>query len=192
LSGNPVIDRVPWGKSRLAASVAGKIDVRCDMTTTEFVTSAGVLTSSAVLPDELVLAEAAEIDLRWRAETMGARYRPLDSWFELDLLLMRIGQPGFGYLIVESVPLGRFVQAMGDPEALIIEVCGDAGVWHPDVWRLRRPFGATLPHAALDAQLWDGGMDARSLFTAGEAAGAFRQWLRGGSVAGVELEAVRY
>jgi hypothetical protein len=91
---------------------------------------------------------------------------------------MRIGQPGFGFLIVESLPLHRFVQAMGEPEALIIEVCGNAGVWHPDVWRLRRD--APLPHAPLDAQLWDGGMDARCLFTAAEAAAMFREWLRGG------------
>jgi hypothetical protein len=180
LSGNPVIDRVPWGKNRLAASVAGKFDVRCDMTATD------------VLLQPQVIAEPEELDLRWRAESMGVRYLPLTSWVEMDLLIMQIGQPGFGYLIVENLAMHRFVQAMGDTEAMIIEVCGNAGTWHPDVWRLRRPFGATLPHAALDGQLWDGGMDARSLFTAGEAAGAFRQWLRGGSVAGVELEAVRY
>lgn len=150
----------------------------CDMTTTD------------VLPAVQVLAEPFEIDLRWRAESIGVGYLPLTSWFELDLLIMQIGQPGFGFLIVESLPLHRFVQAMGEPEALIIEVCGSAGVWHPDVWRLRRD--APLPHAPLDAQLWDGGMDARCLFTAVEAAAAFREWLRGGSVSGVGLERVVY
>jgi hypothetical protein len=82
LSGNPVIDWVPWGKNRLAASVAGKFDVRCDMTTTE------------VLAEEQVLAEPFEIDLRWRAESMGVGYLPLTSWFELDLLSCGSGSRG--------------------------------------------------------------------------------------------------
>jgi hypothetical protein len=166
------------GQELARASVAGKFDVRCDMTATD------------LLVQPQVIAEPDELDLRWRAAFMGTDYRPLESWDELDLLLMHIGMPGFGFLIVERLTRDRFVQAMGDTGALIIEVCGNAGTWHPDVWRLRRD--TPLPHAALDGQLWDGGMDARCLFTAAEAAVVFREWLVGGSVLGVELESVQY
>ena len=84
-------------------------------------------------PDTELLAELEDIDLRWRAEGMGMRYRPLSSWLELDLLLARLGIGGPDYIIVESLARNRFVQTMGDPGALIIEVCGNAGTPHPDV-----------------------------------------------------------
>ncbi len=143
-------------------------------------------------PDAQLLAELEEIDLRWRAEGMGMRYRPLGSWLELDLLLARLGIDGPEYIIVESLARNRFVQTMGDPGALIIEVCGNAGTPHPDVWRLRRAPGDVLPTASLGAVLFEGGMDAENLFTVDEAGRVFREWLRGGAVSGVVLERVVY
>ncbi len=143
-------------------------------------------------PDAQLLAELEEIDLRWRAEGMGMRYRPLRSWLELDLLLVRLGIGGPDFIIVESLGRNRFVQTMGDPGALIIEVCGNLGTPHPDVWRLRRAPGDVLPTAELGAVLFGGGIDVENLFTVEEAGRVFREWLRGGAVSGVVLERVVY
>lgn len=143
-------------------------------------------------PDVQLFAELEEIDLRWRAEGMGMQYSPLRSWLELDLLLARLGIGGPDFIIVESLARNRFVQTMGDPGALIIEVCGNLGTPHPDVWRLRRAPGDVLPTAALGAVLFEGGMDVENLFTVEEAERVFREWLRGGAVSGVVLERVVY
>jgi hypothetical protein len=143
-------------------------------------------------PDAQLLAELEEIDLRWRAEGMGMRYRPLRAWLELDLLLARLGIGGPDFIVVESLARHRFVQTMGDPGALIIEVCGNAGTLHPDVWRLRRAPGDVLPTASLGVVLFEGGMDAENLFIVEEAGRVFREWLRGGEVSGVVLERVVY
>lgn len=81
---------------------------------------------------------------------------------------------------------------MGDAGALIIEVCGNAGTMHPDVWRLCRAPGDVLPTAELGAVLFEGGVDVENLFTVEEAGRVFREWLRGGAVSGVVLERVVY
>ncbi len=139
-----------------------------------------------------LLHELEEINLRWRAEGMGMHYNPLRSWIELDLLLARLRIDGPEFLIVESLATHRWVQTMGDPGALIIEVCGNAGTPHPDVWRLRRAPGDVLPTASLGALLFEGGMHLENLFTVEEAGRVFREWLRGGAVSGVVLERVVY
>jgi len=143
-------------------------------------------------PDAQLLAELEEIDLRWLAEGMGTQYRPLRSWLELDLLLARLGIDGPEFIIVESLARSRWVQTMGDPGALIIEVCGNAATSDRDVWRLRRAPGDVLPTASLGALLFEGGMPVENLFTVEEAGRVFREWLRGGAVSGVVLERVVY
>lgn len=142
--------------------------------------------------DLRMLEEPEEIDLRWRAQGMGVWFRPLASWGEMDRLLGMVGVDGPEYLIVESVSRHRFAQTMGDPNALIIEVCGNAGSGHPDVWRLRRAPGDRLPHAELGATLFEGGMDPDCLFTVAEAARVFRAWLGGGELCGYGVEGVVY
>ena len=148
------------------------------------------MTIADVLVDSLPLEELDEVDLRWRAHD-SPLYQPLTRWIELDLLLMGVGS-SFEYLIVESLATHRFVQTMGDPAALIIEVCGNAGSYHPDVWRLRRARSDRLANAELGATLFDGGMDPECLFTVEEAARVFREWLRTGQLSRFELEAVHY
>ncbi len=145
-----------------------------------------------VQTDLALLEELVEPDLRWREEGMDG-YAPLTSWMELDLLLSRLGIGGPDYLVVESLATSRFVQTMGDPKALIIEVCENAGTFYPDVWRLRRAPGDRLPNGELGALLFEsGGVGAEHLFTVEEAARVFREYLRHGSVSGVELERVVY
>lgn len=159
------------------------------MTMSDVLTGIETGTESCVQTE--LLEELESVDLRWRAPGM-VGYEPLRSWIELDLLLMRMGTPDFEYVIVESLATGRWVQTMGDPEALIIEVCGDAGASRAHVWRLRRAPGDRLSYAELAATQWEGGIDLDSLFTVDEARRVFREWLRGGSATGASLDPVKY
>jgi hypothetical protein len=146
-------------------------------------------------PLPLVEVEPAPepLNLRWTAQYLKPEYRPLASWLELDFLIMRIGQENFDYLIVESPHTGRFAQALGDPEGMIIEVCGEMGINHPEVWQLRRASSNRLPDAELTAQLFEGdGVDPDALFTASEASELFRGWLQRGSVGKYQLVPVIY
>jgi hypothetical protein len=118
-------------------------------------------------------------DVRWTARHLQPRYRWVDSWLDIDLLLMQLGEPDLPYVIVEARQAARFAQAMGESDAMIVEVSSQVGMQHPTVWRLRRD--VALPHAQLATLGWEGdGVDALTLFTAEEAGVVFRSWLRHG------------
>ena len=148
------------------------------------------LAIESIQTETVPLPEFEPIDLRWRAECMRG-YLPLDSLIEVDQVLMLVGEPGYDFIVVQRLARSRFAQAMGDPAALIIEVCDTAGSMSPLVWRLRRAHDR-LPHAELGATLFDGGMDPDNLFTVTEAFTLFRDWLGSGSVSGVSLDPVDY
>lgn len=132
--------------------------------------------------------------LTWTTEYLRPDYEPLASWFELDLLIMRVGQDGFPYLVVVDDARRRFAQCMGDAEGMIIEVCDTAGAWRPLVWRLRRHPSGRLPHAAMNAELFDGDGEVVGdhLFTASEAIVVFREWLRCGTAGELRFDEVPY
>jgi len=131
-------------------------------------------------------------DLRWTASHLRPEYRPVESWLEIDLLLMQLGEPDLPYVVVESRRMARFAQAMGESDAMIIEVCSESGIPRPTVWRLRR--AVALPYAELAVHSWEGaGVAAETLFTADEASVAFRSWLCEGALpSGATVERVVY
>ena len=131
-------------------------------------------------------------DLRWTASHLRPEYRPVEAWLEIDLLLMQLGEPDLPYVVVESRSTARFAQAMGESDAMIIEVCSESGMPRPTVWRLRR--AVALPYAQLAVHSWEGaGVAAETLFTANEASVAFRSWLREGALpSGATVERVVY
>jgi hypothetical protein len=165
--------RKPWLTPALAPELKAATDPEHQAT---------VATAPAPLPH----------DLRWTASHLQPEYRPVESWLEIDLLLMQLSEPGLPYVVVESRSTRRFAQAMGESDAMIIEVCSEGGMPHPAVWRLRR--AVALPYAALATHSWDGdGVAAETLFTAEEASVAIRGWLREGALPStVTLEQVVY
>jgi hypothetical protein len=155
------------------------------------------------IESELALESALELTIgteraplplgvRWTARHLQPNYLPIQAWLDVDLLLMQLSELDFPYLIVEATHSARFAQAMGESDAMIVEVSCEIGMHHPPVWRLRRT--VALPHAELATHAWDGdGIDPLNLFSAEEAGIAFRAWLRNGVLpTGVAVEEVVY
>jgi hypothetical protein len=138
------------------------------------------------------LSQPSTFNLRWTAQHVRPRYELVESWFEVELLVMMIGQPHFPYLIVEDVSALRFAQAMGEPDGMIVEVCEQLGTFHPRVMRLRRSRRTRLPNAALTSTLFTPVVHPDNLFTSTEASGHLSDWLSTGAIHGAHLEPVLY
>ncbi len=143
------------------------------------------------LPSSLSHPEPAS--LLWTATNRLPQYEQLATWLELDILLVRLGQPGFDFVIVDDTIARRFAQAKGGSDGMNVEVCDYTAGDDPAVWRLHRASEDRLADAELTTHLVDGdgdGMHTDTMFTATEAASLLKEWLTTGTIAGVAVDAV--